>query len=153
MIDHRWPIDVAVTTQEQIQNRTRYTYCAHCSQTDLGQTINISAAALLLRARACAGMQLQPRALSWYCAAVVADPYCYEALSAVLKSHSLNNAVGENLVQELRMLRCLGYHVGVVALREYHAVWTCVITMQDLHCSVAYITADSFNESVCIFWW
>lgn len=68
---------------------------------DLGGAVSLEAAVYLLRGRACAELDNRAAAIAMYRAALKLDPYCYEALAALLDNHMLTNQEELALVAEL----------------------------------------------------
>jgi hypothetical protein len=69
----------------------------------LGQAIQLRSALCLLRARAHEALDNRPAAIHWFRATVAADPYCQEALGALLHHHMLTNGEELALVDSLRL--------------------------------------------------
>lgn len=57
----------------------------------LGAGVSLQAAMCVLRARALAAQDNQPRASLWYRKALEVDAYCYEAFAALIDQQMLTN--------------------------------------------------------------
>ncbi|KAG1653808.1 hypothetical protein FOA52_007854 [Chlamydomonas sp. UWO 241] len=69
----------------------------------LGRSVSPAAVVWLLRGRAFQAHENRPRAIVAYRAALTADPYCYEAFSALIGGHMLNNEEELSLMEGLRV--------------------------------------------------
>ena len=58
----------------------------------------------LLRAQACEALDNKSRAVHWYCQAIQKDPFCYEALSALVDNHMLTNGYAPGTCQRSQVL-------------------------------------------------
>lgn len=67
--------------------------CTHVQEEDvpLGGGVSLRAAMCVLRARALAAQDNQPRAAFWYRKALTADAYCYDAYAALIDQQMLTN--------------------------------------------------------------
>lgn len=82
------------------------TACSHCWQVygpSTGLAISTYSAVCLIRGRAYEALDNRAQAIQWYKAAVIADPFCEEAFSALIGNHMLTNSEELQLVDSLQL--------------------------------------------------